>query len=639
LTVLLCFSYLFCVAQRDILLTEVSIIAPKFQEKISQTGKVFSIIDSAQIALAQGKGIVELLQTQVGIQSVGARSAWGANQELYMRGSNTGQVLILVDGFPLNDPSHISQVFDWNLLDLSQVKRIEIMKGGQSTLYGSDAMAGVINIVTNQMVNKKRDLTASLSGGSFGYVTPSFAIQQQIKSTTIGISGSMLKANGFSAAEVPSGEADGFRREQIRFNWKTYFDDKWGVQVGINGARYYGSLDAGPFTDDFDYTSRAQAFSINGQVNYSSNRTDLFLRFFSDFSKRRFADDSTFVPSNAYTSFYFANYAGLSQGLEVYGKSPLAFGLTAVYGLEYRRQHAAQTDYYYSAGYGFSSPELKPEMANQAISAVFITIQKKWKVFGFELGSRVNNHSMFGTFSTISINPFFQLGSDWKIISNLYTGFKVPSLYQMYSAYGNNELNPEKSKTIEMGFQFKNAKHFFRFVYFNQQVIDGVGFQSKNDPPYGQYVNINQQKSAGIELEAFKKFEKISLSVNYTLLSGNMEWKENGKTVLNDYLLRRPSHQVASQIQIPISKKITTTLNYQFVGKRTDLVYDESTYSSVKKELIAYHWMDVSFLFQSNARLRFHVMLKNGLNQKITELYGYNGMPLMVSGGIRLVIQ
>lgn len=638
LTAVLCIIFFTSKAQKEVELAEVTISAPKFQEKLSRSGKVVSILDSAQIAQSTGKGIVELLQSVSGIQSVGSRSAWGANQELYVRGSNTGQVLLLMDGFPLNDPSHISQVFDWNLLDLRQVNRIEILKGGQSTLYGSDAMAGVINIVTNQLINKKRDFSVSLTGGAFGYIAPSFSLQEKIKSSTLLVSGSMLKADGFSAAEVPNGEADGFQREQIRVNWSIPLSDKWDVKVGISGSRYKGSLDAGPFTDDTDYTSRAQAFSVNGQLKYSLNRSEFFVRFFSDFSKRRFVDDSTFVPKNAFTSYYFANYAGLSQGVEIYGKSQLMRDWVAVYGLEYRRQHASQSDFYYGSGYGFSSPEIKPDLANQHVWASFVTLQKNWNIVGIEVGGRMNRQSSFGNFSTFSLNPYVRLGSNWKIFGNVYTGFKIPSLYQLYSAYGNGGLMPEKSNTIEGGIQFKNAQHFFRLVYFNQQVADGIGFQSKNEPPYGQYVNINRQNSAGIELEASKKIRQITLTANYTLLNGKTEWEENAKIVLNDYLLRRPRHQISAQFQTPISKKIATTFNYQFVGERTDLVYDEATYSSVKKELAAYHWMDIAFTYQLNNKWNFNVLLKNALNQKIVELYGYNGMPPMIMGGIRLAI-
>lgn len=628
-TVFFSFSFFLNYAQKSVELSEVFISAPKFQEKLSRTGKVVSIIDSAQIAQAQGKSIVELLQTQAGLQSVGARSAWGANQELYMRGSNTGQVLILVDGFPLNDPSHISQVFDWNLLDLSQVSRIEVLKGGQSTLYGSDAMAGVINIVTHKNSNKKLEAYASISAGNLGYFSPSFSIQNKWKSNVVALSGSLLKAKGFSAADVANGEADGFQREQLRFAWTSYLANRLEFNTQVNWSQYTGNLDAGPFTDDLDYTSKAHAVSVNGQLKYVGKLSDYYLRFFSDFSKRRFQDDSTYVPMNAYNSYYFAEYSGLSQGLEMYAKSKIRDLFQLVYGTEYRWQNTAQSDFYYGFGYGFSSPEIKPELAKQSIWATYLTLQKEWAKFGIEIGGRINKQSTFGTFSTYSINPYLKLNTNWKLFGNLNAGFKVPSLYQLFSAYGNANLLPEKSKTTELGVQFKKGTDFFRAVWFNQEVRDGIGFQSKNEAPYGQYYNIAAQKSSGLEIEASTKIKSVKFSGNYTYLVGSTELKENGVWNKEDFLVRRPTNQLTIQANVPLFQKISTNLTYQFVDKRIDLVYDDATFTTVQKDLNSYHWMDVSFSYQVHPKARINLLFKNVLNQKITELYGYSGVPVM----------
>jgi vitamin B12 transporter len=103
----------------DATLAEVQVVASKFPEKLARTGKVVSVITRQQIQASLGKGLGELLQETVGISVVGSRSAPGTNQEVYIRGANTGQVLLLIDGFPANDPSHISSVMDWNLVNLA----------------------------------------------------------------------------------------------------------------------------------------------------------------------------------------------------------------------------------------------------------------------------------------------------------------------------------------------------------------------------------------------------------------------------------------------------------------------------------------------------------------------------------------
>ena len=162
-----------------------------------------SVISAEMIQASQGKSLGELLQQSVGVAVVGARSAPGTNQEIYVRGANTGHVLLLLDGFPLNDPSHISSVMDWNLISLANIERIEILKGGQSTLYGSDAMAAVINLVTKK---NAKGVQVVLQGGGLG------THQEQISwSTTQGKSQLQLQAqnyatNGFSSAKIAQGK-------------------------------------------------------------------------------------------------------------------------------------------------------------------------------------------------------------------------------------------------------------------------------------------------------------------------------------------------------------------------------------------------------------------------------------------------
>lgn len=632
-TVFSIFAYAVAYAQQNTELQEVLISAPKFQEKLSRTGKVVTIIDSSQLKQATGINILELLQTQVGIQTVGARSAWGANQELYVRGSGTGQVLVLLDGFPLNDPSHISQVFDWNLVDISQLDRIEIVKGGQSTLYGSDAMAGVINLVSKSNNATKTAGSVGLSGGSLGFWNSTAQLKTKWKGQQFSMMASHLGVNGFSAAAVPQGEADGFKRNMVSMAWSTQWRDQWEWTSQIRWSNYKGNLDAGPFTDDKDYTSEAHALSVHGQLRYQLDRTHLFLRFFSDYSSRKFLDDSTDVPKNAYNQYYVANYGGLSQGLEGFGKTIWA-NTQWVYGLEYRWQNASQSDFYDGFGYAYSSPEIKPDIANQQIFAAYTTAQKEIGKLGVEIGGRYNHQSTFGDFYTYSFNPYFLLTGQWKVFGNYYTGFKVPSLYQLYSAYGNRDLLPERSKTTELGVQFKGNSTFLRVVYFNHAVADGIGFQSKNVAPYGQYFNIGAQGSSGLEAEASMQLGRFKYSGSYTYLQGHTELMESGTWVKKDFLVRRPANQWSAKIEGRFLKKWFTSMTYQWVGSRIDLVYDEISYSTVQKELEGYAWLEANVGFQVNTTMRMSMAGKNILNKSFSEQYGYNGVPFFVQLGV-----
>ena len=147
-------------------LANTTVTANKIEQKQNTTGKVVTIITSAQLNARAGQSVAQVLSEQAGLNLPGALSNAGTVPSIYMRGASSGRTLILVDGAPVGDPSMISNEFDLNLVPIEQVERIEILKGAQSTMYGSDAIGGVINIITK--AKAKKIWTGSFATGSYG---------------------------------------------------------------------------------------------------------------------------------------------------------------------------------------------------------------------------------------------------------------------------------------------------------------------------------------------------------------------------------------------------------------------------------------------------------------------------------------
>ena len=141
-------------------LDEAVVTANKYPNKTSLTGKVVTIITREQLEKSSGKDLSQLLTEQAGIFISGANSNAGKDKSVYLRGGYVSHTLITIDGIPVYDPSGIGGNFDIRNLAISNIERIEILKGSQSTLYGSDAIDGVINIIT-----LKKDVQKPIGSG------------------------------------------------------------------------------------------------------------------------------------------------------------------------------------------------------------------------------------------------------------------------------------------------------------------------------------------------------------------------------------------------------------------------------------------------------------------------------------------
>ena len=182
-------------------LDHVIVTANKLPQKQRTTGKVVTLIPREEIEKSAGKSLAQLLNEQAGIAINGALNNKGTNQSLFMRGASSGRTLILFDGIPVYDPSVINNEFDLNLISLANVECVEVCKGAQSTIYGSDAEAGVINIITlKPNVVKPFNLKLNLGMGNYGTYKGNIDLTGKERKLSYSAKYSRLTTKGFSAA-------------------------------------------------------------------------------------------------------------------------------------------------------------------------------------------------------------------------------------------------------------------------------------------------------------------------------------------------------------------------------------------------------------------------------------------------------
>ncbi|HEY8688098.1 MAG TPA: TonB-dependent receptor, partial [Chitinophagaceae bacterium] len=526
-------------------LDPVIITANKFPQKQSTTGKVITVITKEQIEKSSGKTVAQLLNEQAGVTINGALNSLGANQTVYLRGASAGRTLILMDGIPVYDPSFINNDFDLNLLSLNNVESIEICRGAQSTLYGSDAVAGVINIITvKKDITKPFNVKATASVGNYGTYRGNLQLYGKANKLTYTARYAKLSSKGFSSAYDSTGiknfDNDKYNGDVVSGSLQYQLSNELSFKTFLQHSNYKNDLDASAFTDEKDYTVKNNNLMTGAGFHYQKNNINLTGNYQYSENKRNYFNDSLDVPASSFTKFSTDDYFSKSQFAELFSSIGLNKNFTLLQGADYRYS-SMNSKYYSLSSYGPYTSLFNDTSHSQAslyASLLYHTLNEKLNV---ELGGRLNVHSRYGYNSTYTFNPSYSIDEHFRVFGSVATGFKAPTLYQLYSSSGNRNLNPEKSKTYEIGFQQQHEKITNRVVYFNRDIKNGIDFNNKTF----KYFNIARQNVNGIEVESKITFvKKLTLAFNYTYLKPKEENQSRitFKDSVYKYLLRRPAH-------------------------------------------------------------------------------------------------
>lgn len=618
-------------AQKDTavkVLDEVIVTANKLEQKQSSTGKVITVISKAQIEKSNGKTVAQLLNEQAGITVNGALNNAGTVQTVYMRGASAGRTLILMDGIPLNDPSTITTDFDLNLFSINDIERIEVCKGAQSTLYGSDAIAGVINIITvKKDIDKAFSIKSTLSQGNLGTSRNNVQVYGKLKRLTYTARYARLATNGFSSAYDSTGtkDYDNDRYDGTVANAQLLYQASTALsfKAFVMHSKYKAGIDAGVFADDKDYNINNRSFMAGTGFLYKKGDFTLHGTYqYSDIT-RNYRNDSLHRTS---TIFEDNTYFGKSQFGELYAGLTPVKGVTVLAGLDYR-YHSYNQNYYSVSSFGPYSSMFKDTSMNQKAAYASVIYNSADKKLNIEFGGRYNDHSRYGNNSTYTFNPSFSFNTSTRVFASVSSGFKAPSLYQLSI---NDKLDAEKSVNYEAGIGFQ--KHLFsaRLVYFNRQINNGIDYNYITF----KYFNYVKQTVNGIELEtSLKPTEKITLSANYTFLATE-EITQNRvttkDTVTYQYLLRRPKHSIHFTAGADIARGLYVSVTGKYASKR----YDIGGYKKADVSLDSYFILGAYADYTLNTHVKFFADAQNLTNKQFFEVRGFNSMPFIFNAGV-----
>lgn len=609
-------------------LVEVIVTANKVEQKQNATGKTISVINKATIERNAGKTVAQLLNEQAGVGIVGSLNNLGTPQSVFMRGANNGRALILVDGIPVNDPSQINAEFDLNLFNLNDVERIEVCRGAESTLYGSDAVAGVINIITiKKDVKTPFNVNYTGSAGNLNTFKNNIQLYGKVDKLTYQVRAANLSSGGFSSAYDKNGvgnfDNDKYNGSTANANVQYAFSKNFSAKSFVQYSRYKASVDNGAFLDDIDFAVTNKTLNTGFGLNYKNDAVNVVFNYQFTQNDRQFLNDSTDKSGNYVNSTFFSK----AQFIELYSSLKLNKQFTLLQGADYRFSNMNSTYKSYNIWGPYEAAPFDKSLSQASMYVSLLFNTEKWNI---EAGSRLNVHSRYGSNNTYTLSTSLKLNEKLRLFTGISSGFKAPSLYQIYAPFiGDENLKPEQSTNLEFGFQHATKTTNIRFVGFNRKITNGLDYNNVAN----KYFNFNEQKVFGIELEGSMNItNKFTVSANYTFINPkeNSQSRITFKDTLYSNLLRRPAHNTNLNLTYNFTTKFSASINAKFVGKR----FDVGGYRKADLPLDSYFLLGAYAEYKLNKNIKFFADAQNVTNTKFFDLNGYNSIPLLVSGGV-----
>ncbi|AYJ85992.1 TonB-dependent receptor [Sphingomonas paeninsulae] len=532
-------------------------------EEADQSGQAITVLDKATIDARQYQAVSDLLSTTPGV-TVTRNGGIGQPTAVRIRGAEDTQTLVLIDGVRVNDPTSPGGAFDFGNLLTGNIDHIEVLRGPNSVPWGSQALGGVVNIVTAPIPDA---LGGSLRA-EYGYKNSKQVVGQLggksgIFSASLG--GGYFDDDGISAFKGGT-ERDGYRQYAANGRVGVAFSDTINLDLRANYADsrvdYDGYQSTFPysFTDTADYAKTQQIFGYAG----------LNVALFDGALKNRLAftiNDThrdNFEPAFGSAPSFVAR--GRVERYEYQGDATITDAVRAVFGLEHENSRFFD---------GFSTERTNLE------SGYLQAILKPIESLTVTGGVRVDDHKTYGTKVTFSANAAWRVGSGTVIRASYGEGFKAPTLYQVYGAYGKPAfdgtqalapLQPETAKSYDIGVEqsvidgtLKVGATAFRRDTRNQ--IDFVFCASTSlcsQRPSGYYDNTARTRSQGVEVfvEA-RPTSHLTFTANYSLIDAK-------NRLTGETLLRRPKHNINASIDWNAWDRVNLGASVQTVSDSND---------------------------------------------------------------------
>ncbi|CDL84161.1 TonB-dependent vitamin B12 receptor BtuB [Xenorhabdus szentirmaii] len=513
------------------------VTANRFKQPVSSVLAPMTVITREEIDHWQSSSLVDVLRRLPGVD-IAQNGGIGQSSSLFIRGTNSNHTLVLVDGILLNQ-ADITGSADFGQIPIAMVQRIEYIRGARSAVYGSNAIGGVINIITKR---ESQGTTLNAGVGSNGYQNYNGSTQQKLGENTL-----LTSAAGYTYAKgfdvIVDGETgrerqpdrDGFMSKMLWLEIDHNFNEQASGFARVYGFNNRTAYDAWSKGD----TDTRQLFSRTYDAGFQFNQGRYSSQFIASYSHAkdyhhvtgdgRYGKNTSLSDSKQYNvqwgNVWQAGYGAISSGVD------------------WKRESVAA---------GSNNTGEQKSVDN---TGAYLTAQQKIHDFTLEGAVRSDHHSEYGWNTTWQTGASWEFIEGYRFITSYATAFKAPTLGQLYSQWGNESLKPEKSKQWEGGIEGVTGELNWRLSVYRNDIEQLINFANN------RYENIGKAKIKGAEWTGTMDtgIFQHQLTLQYVDPRGGN----------NKRLARRAKQQVKYQLDWE-AFNVDWGVSYQYIGQRND---------------------------------------------------------------------
>ena len=590
-------------------LPDMVVTATGDESPVSSLGQSISVISSDDIEKHGWTILPQALRHVPGLH-IGQSGAAGSPVSIYIRGSYSQHVLVMVDGVRMNDPSDTTRSADISGIDLSGVERIEIVRGPQSGLYGSDALSGVINIITQ---DGKQPSSLSVEAGSYETYRVAGSFNGKTGIVHYATSASYIDSEGFSSASDEyegNSEKDGFSTMNLAARFGIQATESIFADIS---ARYVDmeseyDLGGGPNADADDNVSNSEMFTIRGGLRYAK-------------------------PDSIWSSKINCDYATIerefnsSWGRDTFEGKNLE--------TEWRNNFAVSDEHLLSAGIVYSDESAEgsgfdKETANT--TGIYLQDEITYGDFNAVASVRYDDHDRFGSESTYRVAPSYMVSDGTRVKASVGSGFKAPSLYQLYApagtwgAVGNSDLNAEEMFAWDAGLEQVLVAGLLSvdLVWFQNEIDNMIEFANG-------FENIAEAETKGVELGiTITPADSVVIKATYTYT--------DAKDKANDMqLIRIPENRATLDVSYAVTKRLDLNASMLYVDSRNDLYFDPTMFMSIDMKTDSYLTVDLAANYALTEMVSLFGRIENLTDEDYEEIYGYGTPDRSIYGGAKVL--